>query len=136
MLLFLQSCGKLPSFKIDWKINLNGSAVDLPKSLIIRAEYYPIHASLVKGFIIRTEYYPIHASLVNVTFFNLWLVLKSKEGSLVLLTTGVNRETKCETKSSAFSETFATTLTLTRMDDMFLLLKNRFEKIYRRIDLK
>ena len=136
MLLFLQSCGKLPSFKIDWKINLNGSAVDLPKSLIIRAEYYPIHASLVKGFIIRTEYYPIHASLVNVTFFNLWLVLKSKEGSLVLLTTGVNRETKCETKSSAFSETFATTLTMTRLDDIFLLLKNRFEKIYRRIDLK
>lgn len=136
MLLFLQSCGKLPSFKIDWKINLNGSAVDLPKSLIIRAEYYPIHASLVKSLIIRTEYYPIHASLVNVIFFTLWLVLKSKEGSLVLFTTGVNRETKCETKSSAFSETFATTLTLTRMDDIFLLLKNRFEKIYRRIDLK
>ena len=136
MLLFLQSCGKLPSFKIDWKINLNGSAVDLPKSLIIRAEYYPIHASLVKSLIIRTEYYPIHASLVNVTFFNLWLVLKSKEGSLVLLTTGVNRETKCETKSSAFSETFATTLTMTRMDDIFLLIKNRFEIIYRRINLK
>ena len=136
MLLFLQSCGKLSSFKIDWKINLNGSAVDLSKSLIIRAEYYPIHASLVKSLIIRTEYYPIHASLVNVIFFNLWLVLKSQEGSLVLLTTGVNRETKCETKSSAFSETFATTLALTRMDDIFLLLKNRFEIIYRRIDLK
>ena len=136
MLLLLQSCGKLSSFKIDWKINLNGSAVDLPKSLIIRAEYYPIHASLVKSLIIRTEYYPIHASLVNVIFFNLWLVLKSQEGSLVLLTTGVNRETKCETKSSAFSETFATTLALTRMDDVFLLLKNRFEIIYRRIDLK
>ena len=119
MLLFLQSCGKLPSFKIDWKINLNGSAVDLPKSLII-----------------RTEYYPIHASLVNVIFFTLWLVLKSKEGSLVLFTTGVNRETKCETKSSAFSETFATTLTMTRMDDIFLLIKNRFEIIYRRINLK
>ena len=136
MLLLLQSCGKLSSFKIDWKINLNGSAVDLSKSLIIRAEYYPIHASLVKSLIIRTEYYPIHASLVNVIFFNLWLVLKSQEGSLVLLTTGVNRETKCETKSSAFSETFATTLALTRMDDVFLLLKNRFEIIYKRIDLK
>ena len=88
MLLFLQSCGKLSSFKIDWKINLNGSAVDLPKSLIIRAEYYLIHASLVKSLIIRTEYYsihaslvksliirteycPIHTSLVNVIFFNL-----------------------------------------------------------------
>ena len=108
----------------------------LVKSLIIRTEYYPIHASLVKSLIVRTEYYPIHASLVNVIFFNLWLVLKSQEGSLVLLTTGVNRETKCETKSSAFSETFATTLALTRMDDIFLLLKNRFEIIYRRIDLK
>ena len=35
---FFQSSGKTPSFSIDWKIRLNGRAMDLPQSLIIRID--------------------------------------------------------------------------------------------------
>ena len=48
-------------------------------------------------------------SSVNVVFSNLWLVSKSREGSLMLLTIEVRWEAKCELKGSAFSDKFETT---------------------------
>ena len=74
MLHFFQSSGKTPSFKTDLKINLAGSAIDLPQILIIQMD-------------ISAYLYALSA----FRFFpNLLLFLNSKEGSLPLLTIGVH----------------------------------------------
>ena len=127
MFLFFQSSGKTPSFKIEWKINLNGSVRDLPQSLIIRLDVLsnPFALSTFKFFIIK-----LISSSVNVLLSNLSLVLNSKEGSLLLLTIGIHWEAKCELKSSAFSEKFETTSSLAILGGIFgifLLCNNRFE---------
>ena len=63
-----QSSGKTPSFRIDWKINLNRSAMDLPESLIIRTDMlsHPCALPTFRFFIMK------FVSLsVKVTFSNL-----------------------------------------------------------------
>ena len=127
MFLFFQSSGKTLSFKIEWKINLNGSVRDLPQSLIIRLDVLsnPFALSTFKFFIIK-----LISSSVNVLLSNLSLVLNSKEGSLLLLTIGIHWEAKCELKSSAFSEKFETTSPLAILGGIFgifLLCNNRFK---------
>ena len=86
-LLFFQSSGKTRSFSIDWKIRLNGRAMDLPQSLIIWTDVlsHPYALSLFRFFIIR-----FISTSVKVIFSILLPVLNSKAGSWLLLVTGVH----------------------------------------------
>ena len=84
---------KTPSVKIDWKINLKGSAIDLLQCLIIRIGMLS-HANTLSAF--RFFIIKFISSSLNVTFLKLLLVLNSKESSLLLLITGMHRKVKCE----------------------------------------
>ena len=86
-LLFFQSSGKTRSFSIDWKIRLNGRAMDLPQSLIIWTDVlsHPYALSLFRFFIIR-----FISTSVKLIFSILLPVLNSKAGSWLLLVTGVH----------------------------------------------
>ena len=84
---FFQSSGKTPSFRIDWKIRLNGNTKDLPQCLIVRIDMlsHPCALPTFRFFIIKFT-----SSLVKVIFSILLLVLNSKEGSWLLLITGIH----------------------------------------------
>ena len=78
---FFQSLGKTLSFTKNWRIRLNGGAMDLPQCLIIRIDmlFHPCALSTFR-----------FSSSVKVIFSILLLVLNSKVGSWLLLITGVH----------------------------------------------
>ena len=101
--------------------------MDLPQSLTIRIDMlsHPCALSTVRFFVIK-----FISSPVKVIFSTLLLALNSKEGSWLLLITGVHLGAKYELKSSVYSAKFETTLSLTRIDgvmNILLLLKNLFK---------
>ena len=97
--------------------------MDSQQSLIIRIDMlsHPYALSTFRFFITR-----LISPSVKVIFSILLPVLNSKEGSRLLLVTGVHLEAKYELKSSAISAKFETALSLTRIGGImgiFLLLK-------------
>ena len=84
---FFQSLGKTLSFRKDWRIRLNGGAMDLPQCLIIRIDML-FHLCALSTF--RFFIFNFMSSSVKVIFSILLLVLNSKVGSWLLLITGVH----------------------------------------------
>ena len=116
ILLYFRSSGKIPSFKIDWNVNLNEIAIDLPQSLTI-------------GTSMLSHQYALSTFRFFI-FSNPLLFLNSKDWSLLLLIGGVHWQAKYELNSSAFSEKFEITSPFTSIYGIFgifLWFKNWFK---------
>lgn len=128
ILLYFRSSGKIPSFKIDWNVNLNEIAIDLPHSLTIGTNMLS-HQYALSTFRFFNGIKFISSS-VNVTFSNPLLFLNSKDWSLQLSIGGVHWQAKYELNSSAFSEKFEMTSPFTSIYGIFgifLWFKNWFK---------